>query len=144
MGYYIEQVDSDFEIKKENFQSALNGLKSVFVPENMTCYDYIGGKHYPHFSWVDTKTVMESKTLEDALKEIRYKPKYNSNGDICNVEFTGQKSGDEKVFFNALAPYVETDSYIAFEGEDGVEWEWVFRNGKVKQIYTTKYMDNRM
>ena len=136
MGYCIEMTDSKFKIKKENFEKALENLKSVFIPDNMTCYNYIGGKKYPHFSWVETKVVLESKTLEEALEEIRYTPEYDSNGDICNVEFTGEKYGDEKIFFNALAPYVEDESYIAFEGEDEVEWKWIFNDGKVEQIYT--------
>lgn len=134
MGYCIEMTDSSFTIKKENFTKALESLKSVFIPENMTCKDYISGKEYPHFSWVDTKTVIESKTLEEAMDEIRYVPLYNFDGNICNVGFTGEKYGDEDVFFNALAPYVESDSYMCFEGEDGDTWKWVFKNGKVKQI----------
>jgi len=134
MGYYIEMKESNFTIKKENFTKALESLKSVFIPENMTCYNFIGGKRYPHFSWVDTKTVIDSETLEDALIEIRYSPTYDSNGDICNVEFTGEKYGDEKIFFNALAPYVKSDSYISFEGEDEATWKWLFKDGKVEQI----------
>lgn len=136
MGYYIEMTDSKFKIKKENFRKALESLKSAFVPENMNCYNYIGGKKYPHFSWVDTDSVLRSRSLGNALAEIRYEPVYDDNDDICNVEFTGQKSGSEKVFFNALAPYVESGSYIAFEGEDGDKWEWSFNDGKVEQIYT--------
>lgn len=136
MGYYIEMTDSKFEIKKENFEKALESLKSVFVPENMNCCDYIGGKQYPHFSWVNTKEVLESNHIVEALEEIRYTPKFDDDGNICDVEFTGQKYGSENVFFNALAPYVESGSYIAFEGEDGDTWEWSFNDGKVKQIET--------
>ena len=133
MGYLIEMTDNKFYIKKENFEKALESLKSIFIPENMTCYDYIYGKAYPHFSWVDTKIVLESETLRDALEEIRYTPKYNNDGDICSVKFTGEKYGDEKIFFNALAPYVEDGSYIAFQGEDGFEWEWFFNGGRVEK-----------
>lgn len=97
----------------------------------MTCSDYANGKEYPHFSWVDTKIVLESKTLEDALEEIRYKPVFTPYGDIANVEFTGEKYGDEKIFFTALAPYVESGSCLSFEGENGTEWTWNFKDGKV-------------
>lgn len=135
MGYYIDMTDSKFEIKKENFKKALENLKSAFIPENMNCCDYIGGKQYPHFSWVDTESVLKSRSLGNALAEIRYEPVYDDNDDICNVEFTGQKYGSEEVFFNALAPYVESGSYIAFEGEDGDTWEWQFEDGKVRQVY---------
>lgn len=134
MGYCITMTESNFTIKKENFEKALQSLKEVFIPENMTCYDYVGGKKYPHFSWVDAKTVLESKELGEALEEIRYAPTYNDNGDICNVEFTGEKYGDEKVFFTALAPYVESDSYLSFEGEDGAEWIWKFNHGEVEYV----------
>lgn len=135
MGYCIEMRESKFAIKKENFEKALQSLKDVFVPENMTCHDYVGGKIYPHFSWVDTKAVLESTELGEALEEIRYTPTYNGNGDICDVEFTGEKYGDEKVFFNALAPYVESGSYLCFEGEDEDTWKWIFDDGIVKYIY---------
>lgn len=36
--------------------------------------------------------------------------------------------------FTALAPYVESDSYLSFEGEDGAEWIWKFNHGKVEYV----------
>jgi hypothetical protein len=134
MGYCIEMTDSNFIIRKEKFTNALESLKGVFIPENMTCYDYVNGKKYPHFSWVVTKTVMDSISLKEAMIEIRYTPIYNIDGVICNVEFTGEKYGVEEIFFNALAPYVESGSYICFEGEDYSTWKWIFENGKVNQV----------
>lgn len=134
MGYCIEMTESKFAIKKDNFENALKSLKAVFVPENMNCYDYIGGKKYPHFSWVDTRTVLESTNLVEALEEIRYVPQYNQNSDICNVEFIGQKYGDEEIFFRALAPYVEAGSYLCFKGEDGNKWKWVFNDRSVQCV----------
>lgn len=135
MGYYMEQTDSKLVIKKDNFKKALEALKSVFIPENMNCVDYINGEEYPHFSWVDTQVVLNADTLADALEEIRYYSKYDSNGNIIDVEFTGQKYGSEKVFFTALASYIEKDSYISFEGEDGAKWIWKFNGETVDQIY---------
>lgn len=132
MGYCIKMIDSNLTIKKENFDRALESLKKVFIPENMRCIDYNDGKEYPHFSWVDTNTVLNSKSLEEALIEIRYTPIYNLDGDICNVEFTGEKYGDDYIFFSALAPYVESDSYLCFMGEDGATLKCVFKNGEVK------------
>ena len=135
MGYCIEQTDSNFIIKKENFRDALNNLKAVFTPDKMTCIDYIRGKKIPHFSWVSTDIVLDAETLEEALEEIRYNPIFNGNGDIINVEFIGEKYGDEEIFFTALAPFVEKDSYISFEGEDGCKWTWWFNGKEVRQSY---------
>lgn len=135
MGYYIEQTDSNFIIKKENFRDALNNLKAVFTPDKMTCFDYIQGEELPHFSWVYTELVLDAETLEEALEEIRYDPIFNYNGDIINVEFIGEKYGDEEIFFAALPPFVEKDSYISFEGEDGRKWTWYFNGKEVRQSY---------
>lgn len=135
MGYCIEQTDSNFTIKKENFRDALNNLKAVFTPDKMTCVDYIWGKQLPHFRWVNTDIVLNAETLEEALVEIRYKPVLNDNGDIINVEFIGEKYGDEEIFFAALAPFVENDSYISFEGEDEHKWTWCFNGKEVRQSY---------
>lgn len=84
--------------------------------------------------WVETKTVLESTDLEGALKEIRYAPQYDKNGDICGIEFTGEKYGDEKIFFGALAPYVKDGSYLCFKGEDGETWKWLFTDNTVHWI----------
>ena len=49
MGYCIDLINGEnFIIKKENFEKALEGLKSVFVPEKMPICDALG----KHFSWV--------------------------------------------------------------------------------------------
>lgn len=134
MGYCIEMTDSKFVIKKDNFQKALESLKNVFIPENMTCKDYIDGVEYPHFSWVKNEVVLGSETLEGALQGIRYLPSFNHDGDIVDVGFYGEKYGDEKIFFSALALYVENGSYLSFTGEDEATWTWKFNNGKVECI----------
>lgn len=132
MGYCIEMTESKFTIKKENFENALKSLKAVFVPENMNCYDYINGKKYHHFSWVNTRTVLESINIVEALEEIRYAPQFDQDSNICNVEFIGEKYGDEQIFFDALVPYVENGSYLCFKGEDGDTWRWIFNDGSVQ------------
>lgn len=141
MGYYIKMTESKFTIKKENFENALKSLKAVFVPENMRYYDRrIGSdEKCPHFSWVDTKTVLDSMSIVEALENILYVPQLDQNGDICNVEFIGQKYGDEDIFFKALAPYVETGSYLCFIGEDGDTLKWIFNDGSVTRLIIRNY-----
>lgn len=126
MGYSINLINGkNFIIKKENFEKALESLKSVFIPEKMT----IDGKR---FSWVWTSGVLESKTLEAALREIMYVAIINDNGDITGLMFTGENDGDEDIFFTALAPWVENGSFLSFQGEDGGKWTWKFNNGMVE------------
>lgn len=137
MGYYMDQVHSDFMIKKENFDVALKALKDVFVEKNMTCCDSLweDGKriYHPHFAWVDTERVLKSENLINALNEIRWEPDTNDDGNIDYIEFNGEKIGDEDIFFNAIAPYVKDGSYIEMVGEDNYRWRWVFHDGMVEE-----------
>ena len=48
--------------------------------------------------------------------------------------FVGENYGDDKLLFDAIAPYVENDSYIQMHGEDGDLWRWIFKDEKFKQV----------
>jgi hypothetical protein len=39
------------------------------------------------------------------------------------------KSGQERLFFQAMAPYIEPDSFMEWEGEDGYRYRWEFKGG---------------
>ena len=135
MGYYIEQMEANFKMKKENTDKALEALKSVFVPENMHSYDYIDGVKHPHFAWIDTKAVLESQTFEDAMGECRWDLD-GTETEFDSIYFNGEKyGGDEEIILNAIASYVEDGSYIQMLDEDGEQWRWVFSNGKVVEKY---------
>lgn len=47
-------------------------------------------------------------------------------GDLTDIHFIGEKLGDEKILFQALAPFVDKGSFIEMEGEDGDLWRWTF------------------
>lgn len=142
MGYFMDQRDTKFTIKKENFEAALKALKDLFRDErNMPIYDWINGTKHPHFSWVSTKEVLDSESLCQALSAIRWSPDVDSNEDINYITFEGEKSGNENIFFATIAPYVENGSYIGMEGEDGYLWRWVFNNGEVKETTPTIIWD---
>lgn len=134
MGYNIRMLEGCFKMKKENFEDALKALKSIFVPENMTCFDETEEGIRPHFAWVTTEYVLASQTLDEALNHVSFCVKHDDNGDICNIDFTSYKYGDEEKFLRAIAPYVEDGSYLLFEGEDKATWRWVFNNGKLRKI----------
>ena len=132
MGYYIEIIDSKVKIKKENFEEALLKLKHLFKPGTLH-YDYvfIEGTKYPKYSFIATEKVILSNSIDEALEEIRYKPKFDKIGNIVNLEFTGEKYGDEIILFSTLAPFIEDGSFLKFRGEDGCIFRFDFLNGKV-------------
>jgi hypothetical protein len=80
------------------------------------------------FAFVDTKPVVEAYTLLDALDEWRYHVVIDKYGNINNIEFTGEKLGQDKLLFDVIAPFVRDGSYITMIGEDGFKWKWIFKN----------------
>ena len=140
MGYYMDQVDSLFKIKAEKQDDCLEAIKGLYkkYEENKL-----------HGSWVDWyKFADEEITLSQALKAWRWRPicptateldnypdgGHVEEGAIVDLCFEGSKLGDDETLFDAIAPFVEDDSYIQMSGEDGMQWRWVFRDGKCHDI----------
>jgi hypothetical protein len=99
MGYCMKKRAAKFSIRKENFQGAHEAVNVLNPP---------------------------SKTLFHALEDWGWDADVDANGDIIDICFLGEKLGDEIKLFKALAPFVEADSYIEMQGEDGDLWRWVF------------------
>lgn len=120
MGYYMDQQASKFEIKKENFDKALKAIKALAGEETIT--DGSGR----HFSWVSTGEFLNASNLYWAIRAWRWDTKVDDLGNICDIAFIGEKSGDDEFLLNALAPFVEPGSFIEMRGEDGARWRWFF------------------
>jgi hypothetical protein len=130
MGYCISLLHTKFRIPKASKALAHTAILGLFGHGKETIRDGSG----PHYSWVDTKTVLASTSLEEAMDEWRYELVVDPNtGDVTDINFTGEKYGDEEVLFGAIAPYVEAESYLAFSGEDGAHWRWFFDGSSVRE-----------
>ena len=132
MGYYMTQVGSNFTIKKENIQKAWGSLVELFKIEEKSILDSSGY----HYSWIDTQSVLSAKTFEDAMDESRWSITIDPlSGDVYEIYFNGEKyGGDETIILSSIAPYVENDSYIIMQGEEGERWKWKFVNGAIEEI----------
>ena len=140
MGYCMNMQDSSFHIPKNNFSDALAAIKGVMnISDKMHGASYEGGKETCRwYSWVNTDAVLAAETLQEAMHVWRWKPYIGDSGDIEGISFYGEKSGQDEVFFGAIAPFVKSGSYICMHGEDGALWRWYFdgtlcleQNGKV-------------
>jgi len=114
MGYCMNMRKCKIRIECENKNSALNILKQ-----------FTKGKQ---FAWVDSEVIQKCTNLEEALHEMRYEAILDDCSNIINLEFIGEKLGDDDKLFNYIAPFVEDGSYIEMAGEDGDIWRWVFTN----------------
>jgi hypothetical protein len=138
MGYYMDQRESIFVIKKENFEAALQAIKDLAKKVQ----EVGGGGSYQHgevvsrcYSWVATSEFLNASTVQAAINAWRWSVELDDeSGNICDITFEGNKLGDDQYLFDAIAPYVE-DGYIEMSGEDCCIWRWAFKDGECREIY---------
>jgi hypothetical protein len=136
MGYYMDQRGSEFRIKRENFAAALAVLVELAGDQHKeqmggwSCSQ--GGKCVEkHYAWVNMDKLKNAKSIEEAMSAWRWQVDIEEgSGDIEYIMFNGEKLGDDTIMLEAIAPFVEDDSYIEMSGEEGAIWRWTFDNGK--------------
>lgn len=136
MGYHMNMRDQSFFVEKENFDKlaeAVRGmLKDVGEKGGGACYS--GGKTVSkHYYWVNNSELEDANTAEKAFQAWRWDPEFDIEGNICGLEFEGEKLGDDEQFFQTIAPWVRDGSFIEMEGEDGTIWRWTFDDGKMTE-----------
>ena len=132
MGYYMEQGDTVFKIKEENLPAVLEAIRELHGKE--TIHD---GENEHHFSWVD-EDFHEKGNIKDTLEAWQWEPEFDEEGNIVDISFSGEKSGDDEILFRQIAKFVEHGSFITMHGEDSSGWKWVFEHGQMN----TKYRSN--
>lgn len=135
MGYCIELIEKNFKIKKENAKNVVDALRNFAL--NFT------NKYNNRIMWVDKQSLIDSQSIEESFEEIRYPLTEDKNGDYVIDYFSGKKIGDDYQIFNAIAKYVEPNSFITFEGEDGDVFQFVFdgERCKYKWLYNVNEED---
>lgn len=132
MGYCMDLMEQNFEIKAENKAGALAAIKALAGNET------ISNSFGKHFSWVNTEDFLNAETLEDALRVWRWDGHSTSpEADIYGIEFIREKAGDDKILFDAIAPFVVEGSYIQMRGEDGAMWRWEFDGETCDERFAT-------
>jgi len=127
MGYCMSQGDTKFRIKAANKAAALEAVRAL--AKDGARMSYYNGRER-RFSWVTTDDFTLAKTLEVALEAWRWPAVVDEKtGDIVGIEHHGEKLGDDPVLWDAIAPFVESGSYIQMSGEDGNVWRWCFKDG---------------
>lgn len=134
MGYRMDQGETKFRIKAENKTRAHQAVRALLKETGKmggSSSSPVGGLTR-HFSWVDMDDLRTAKTLEAQLEAWRWEPDVEEEtGDVVDLHFRGEKLGDDKTLFAAIAPFVESGSLIQMSGEDGGSWRWCFDDGKL-------------
>jgi hypothetical protein len=126
MGYYIDLTHAEWEIPET--AEVLQALK-----ESVTKYHAIkrGGSSNGEswFSWINDKEILESSTVQNIFTQLGFDTTATDSG--FTIEGYNNKTGQEDVFFAVVAPFCAEGSYIEIRGEDGAEWQYSVRNGKL-------------
>jgi len=140
----MNQMETVFTIKEENFDKCLKAIQALDpVKEHGGGVGFTDNGVATHFAWVTTERFRNAKILQEALNAWRWQPEYMNYkncegiGDITNIYFEGEKLGDDQTLFQAIAPFVEADSYIQMRGEDDSMWRWRFDGKMCYEDYPT-------
>lgn len=139
MGYYVTLKSSSVSIPKSKEQEALAALHALNEKDDLKT----GGSYGPYgarrkwFAWMP-ENLKELTTLKDFLECVGFEVVYNSPQDQYNIIGYDSKTGAEKVFIWALTPFIrQTDvtelapANMEWQGEDGSQWVWIFKDGKM-------------
>jgi len=123
MGYYMQITESNFTIKKGNFDEVIKVVKNLVKKRGL-------------LKWVNVEEVLNAKDIFEVISKCGWTVGVTTgNGDIDYIDFDGEKLGDDLILFEAIAPFVEKDSYIQMTGEDNCMWRWVFDGNACTESY---------
>jgi hypothetical protein len=118
MGYYVVNTGSNFKIKFENIQKAFEAIKNV------------KGKNF----WWVKDSFRDAENFTDIMRHWRWEVEFDKDSNVVNIKFIGTKLGHDLLLFKTIAPYVEENSTIDMEGDDGLRWTWKFTPEGLKRI----------
>jgi hypothetical protein len=127
MGIY--QLQTEFRVPEESCTEMLEALKKAMVetPKELL----FGGKRrgdeiVSQFAFITHEEILNAADLEEALQHCRWNPEFDEEGNIIDIDFNGQKMGNEDIFFQVIAPFVEASSYIIMVNDQREIWRWRF------------------
>lgn len=82
------------------------------------------------FSWMQWNYDEVETSAQDIIKSLGFEVDELPDGGF-EVYAYDSKVGSEKHFMEALAPFVEDGSEMAWTGEDNEMWRWLFTNGEM-------------
>jgi hypothetical protein len=131
MGYNIFILETDFRVTNENTDLVLAAVKRLCQTQRIVSLnDKTFASANQNLAFVKNESVVNASNIYDALSELRWSPHLDDEDNIENLEFTGEKLGDEQLLFDVIAAFVEDNSYIVVAGDDGKVWRWRFDGGK--------------
>lgn len=145
MGYFVTITEVDFRIPKQNFQAAYEAMCALNENDDAKTGGRWGGddidrnsprpegmNYHPArwFSWMPANYPDVCPDAKSVLDKLGFHVAVTDDGSLSIVGYDN-KIGSEELFIEALAPFVADGSFICWRGEDGDEWRYLIRDGKM-------------
>lgn len=134
MGYYVTTTNARVKILKDNFEKAYKTMCDLNTTHDhlKTGGSWSAGKQTAKwFSWMDANYPETCKNMQTVLEALGFDLLFDPNtGDLTEL-FYDNKTGAEDVFIESIAPFIENGSFMEWRGEDGAQYRWEFRDGKM-------------
>lgn len=124
MGYYVELVESTFEIPADKLDEALNRLKALNHDPNVEKRGGSwgpGGKTESWFSWMDSDYDQKVTSAAEVFTMLGFEVDQGEDGSIILAGYDN-KSGQEDLFIDAVKDLAVTGWFMVWRGEDGYTW----------------------
>lgn len=145
MGYEVHTIDGQLMIKKENQQRGYELVCELNVHDELKRGGAWGGKPFVRpvnskslaqdpgkwFAWMPWNYDEVYGNLEEILDALGFYCDHTDEGDLIVEGYGWNKSGQEELFLQALAPLVENGGFLVWAGEDDCIWANCFQNGEM-------------
>ena len=133
MGYYVTTEDINIIVPKDLLEPAYKAVLAMNEDDNLKRGGGgMGTERKFWFSWMpeDLSTLTD---LKDVMENLGFDTNYNEAGDLVLGHYDS-KTGQEDLFLDAIAPFVQEMSYAIWKGEDNSFYKWEFNDGKMLVI----------
>lgn len=144
MGYYVSIEESTWAVPAENLDAAYRAVCDLNERHDLKRggkMPYSGNPYVDRwFSWMDPRYPEKAEDLVAVLDMLGFE--VHEDGSGVRILSYSDKTGQEDLFLNAIAPYSDPASYIVWRGEDGEMERWEIRNGRLFKLTATIFWEN--
>ena len=132
MGYYVTTEDINIIVPKDLLEPAYKAVLAMNEDDNLKRGGSHGSERKFWFSWMpeDLSTLTD---LKEVLENLGFETYYTDAGNLALGHYDN-KTGQEDLFLDAIAPFVQEGSYAIWKGEDNSFYKWEFNDGKMLVI----------